>query len=146
MGSKELGSEAELMSVVAGAIGSRAAGIAGATFTTADLARARVFYIARLGFPLMHEEEGAFTFGAGASTITVRGEALDSPLADGSGSSPSGLARIALWCAGLDDLRTLADALTAAGIEHSRTDAAHSGGAGVAFNDPDGIEWELRVR
>jgi catechol 2,3-dioxygenase-like lactoylglutathione lyase family enzyme len=134
------------MTVVAEGIGFRAAGIAGATFTTADLARARVFYLARLGFPLLHDEKDAFTFGAGTSTITVRRE-VDEPMApDAPRPRQPSLERISLWCAGLDDLRSVAEALTAAGIEHSRAPVPRFGTDGVAFRDPDGIEWELRVR
>ena len=52
-------------------IGLSVGGIAGATFTTADLARARVFYLARLGVPLVHDGGDAFTFRVGTSDITV---------------------------------------------------------------------------
>ena len=60
------------MTTIAEGVGFRAGGIAGATLVTADLTRARVFYLARLGFPLLHEEGDAFTFRAGSSDIPVR--------------------------------------------------------------------------
>ena len=140
------------MTAVAEGIGSRVVGIAGATFATADLGRARVFYLARLGFPVLHDERDAFTFGIGTGSITVRREVNEPTAVDASNVSDvprhrqRGLERIALWCAGVDDLRAVADALTAAGIEHSRGGDARPGTECVAFSDPDGIEWELRVR
>ena len=66
------------MTAIAEGIGFRAGGIAGATLATADLTRAHVFYLARLGFPLLHEDGEAFTFRAGSSDITVRLE-TDAP-------------------------------------------------------------------
>ena len=138
MSSKETRAEVKgRMTVVVGTIGS----IAGATLTTADLARARVFYLARLGFPVLYEEGDAFTFSIGGGAITVR-----RALADPARPRQSSLERIALWCASLDDLRAVAEALTAAGIEHSRSPITRFGTDGVVFRDPDGIEWELRVR
>ena len=88
--------------------------IAGATLTTADLTRARVFYVARLCFPVLHEDGDAFMSGLGAGAITVRCE-----LADPAGPRQSSLERIPLWCVSLDDLRAAAEALMAAGVDHS---------------------------
>lgn len=134
------------MTAIADGIGLRVGGIAGATFTTADLARARVFYLARLGFPLVHEGGDAFTFRAGTSDITVCVE-MDASMEAGEPRPPHRhVERISLWCAGLADLRAVAGALTAMGIEHSRPQAAGVGTGCVAFRDPDGIEWEFRVR
>jgi len=133
------------MTAIAEGIGLRAAGIAGATLTTADLTRARVFYLARLGFPLLHEEADAFTFRAGSSDITVRREADAFTGADEARLPQRRVERVSLWCIGLDDVRAVADALTAMGIEHSpRCDVVGTGR--VAFRDPDGIEWEFRIR
>ncbi len=130
------------MTAIGEGIGFRAGGIAGATLATADLTRARVFYLARLGFPLLHDEGDAFTFRAGSSDITVRLEADKSLAADEPGPLQRRVERVALWCTGLDDLRAVADALTTLGIEHSGAAVR----ACVAFSDPDGIEWEFRVR
>src|SRR5262245_35920894 len=133
------------MTAIAEGIGLRVGGIAGATFATADLARARVFYLARLGFPLLHEDRDAFTFRAGSSDITVCVEVDASIGADEPRPPHRHVERISLWCAGLADLRAVAGALTAMGIEHSQPQAADIGTECVAFRDPDGIEWEFRV-
>ena len=134
------------MTVIAEAIGLRTGGIVGATLATADLTRARVFYLVRLGFPLLHEEKDAFTFRAGSSDITVRVE-VDTPTgADEPRPPHRRVERIALWCAGLDDLRAVAYALTSMGIEHSPPRCDGVGTGCVAFSDPDGIEWEFRMR
>jgi len=138
--------EAKGMATIAEGIGFRAGGIAGATLATADLTRARVFYLARLGFPLLHEDGEAFTFRAGSSDITVRLE-VEAPTARDEPRPPQRLVeRIALWCVAVDDLRAVADALTTLGIEHSPPRGDGVGTGCVAFSDPDGIEWEFRVR
>ena len=134
------------MTTIAEGIGFRAGGSAGATLATADLTRARVFYLARLGFPLLHEEGDAFTFRAGLSDITVRLEVDTSPGADEPRLPQRRVERISLWCVALDDLRAVADALTTLGIEHSPPRGDVVGMGCVAFRDPDGIEWEFRIR
>jgi catechol 2,3-dioxygenase-like lactoylglutathione lyase family enzyme len=134
------------MTVIAEGIGFRAGGIAGATLATADLTRARVFYLARLGFPLLHEEGDAFTFRAGTSDITVRLDVDSSTGVDEPRLPQRRVERISLWCVALDDLRAVADALTSLGIEHSPPRGDGVGTGCVAFRDPDGIEWEFRIR
>jgi len=138
--------EAKVTTAIAEGIGFKAGGIAGATLATADLARARVFYLARLGFPLLHEEGDAFTFRAGSSDITVRLEADAPTRADEPQPPQRRVERISLWCVGLEDLRAVADALTTLGIEHSPPRGDVVGTGCVAFSDPDGIEWEFRIR
>ena len=134
------------MTAIAEGIGFRVGGIAGAAFATADLARARVFYLARLGFPLLHKERDAFTFRAGLSDITVRLE-VEAPMTTDEPRPPQRrVERIALWCVAVDDLRAVADALTTLGIEHSPPRGDVVGMGCVAFRDPDGIEWEFRNR
>ena len=134
------------MTVIAEGIGFRAGGIAGATLATADLTRARVFYLARLGFPLLHEDGDAFTFRAGTSDITVRLEVDALTAADEPRLPQRRVERISLWCVALDALRAVADALTTLGIEHSPPRGDGVGTGCVAFRDPDGIEWEFRIR
>lgn len=127
-------------------IGFRADSIAGATLTTADLTRARVFYLARLGFPLLQDEGDAFTFRAGSSDITVRLEVDASTGVEDLRVPHRRVERISLWCLALDDLRAVAGALTSLGIEHSPPRCDGVGIGCVSFRDPDGIEWEFRIR
>jgi catechol 2,3-dioxygenase-like lactoylglutathione lyase family enzyme len=133
------------MTLVAEEIGMRVTGIAGATLTTADVARARVFYIVRLGFPLLLDETDLFAFRAGSSVITVRRLAEERAAAGPAERPHSGLGDLALWCAG-GELRRVADALAGAGIEHSGVQVnPRFAMEYVAFEDPDGIGWELHV-
>jgi hypothetical protein len=60
------------MTSVANSIGIRSHGIAGATLATLELARARIFFLVRLGFPSFVDEADKFAFCAGASFVTVR--------------------------------------------------------------------------
>ena len=134
------------MTAIAGGIGIKAAGVAGAALLSADLARARVFYIVRLGFPLVFDETDRFAFGAGGISITVRCPGKDSASNDPPRLLCGGIEAIALWCT-RDELHRVADALTAAGIEHSGVNVhPRLGVEVVAFEDPDGLKWELQVR
>jgi len=75
---------------------------------TLDLARARIFSLVRLGFPL--DSADKFAFGAGASVVTVRLASGD----EGSTRARPSIEGIALWCQS-DELQRIASALTAAG-------------------------------
>lgn len=133
------------MSTITERAAMRVTGIHQAALRCTDLRRARVFYVERLGFPLLDDAEGGFTFAVGGSAVRVLG-----PLAEpGDGPPPSssaGLCRLTLGCADGATLRRAAAALTSAGIEHSdvRIDSA-SGKEHLTFDDPDGIGWELHV-
>ena len=109
-----------------------------------DLARARVFYLDRLGFPLLLDSPELFLFGAGATAIAVRGPAPETDAADRFSPFRVGLDHVALACESVDELHRVADALAAAGVEQTGviTDAV-LGKPYVAFRDPDGIKWEL---
>lgn len=130
------------MTMTAASIGIRTTGLRHARISTTDLARARVFYLVRLGFPALLDEEGQFAFRVGDSTIAVR--AADGAPDDGDARDRVGLCAMALGCADTAELRRMASALTGAGIAHSGVlhDAARRAEY-VAFRDPDGIEWEL---
>lgn len=109
-----------------------------------DLARAKLFYVDRLGFPLLLEVDGIFIFGAGATAFGVRGPVAETPQNDSFDPFRVGLDHVALSCASLAELRRVADALMAAGIENTgvKTDPT-LGKDYVAFKDPDGVKWEL---
>lgn len=109
-----------------------------------DLARARVFYVDRLGFPLLLETPELFLCAAGATAIGVRGPAPDTDPADAFTPFRVGLDHVALACTDEAELRRVAGALTASGIENTgvKLDEALQRRY-VAFRDPDGIKWEL---
>ena len=120
------------------------AGVHHVSFRCADIARSRLFYIERLGFPLLMETPELFLFAAGATAFGVRAPAPST--ADGDAFDPFrvGLDHVALACADAAELRRVATALTAAGVENTgvKTDDV-LGKDYVAFKDPDGIKWEL---
>lgn len=126
--------------------GIRTTGILHAALRSSNLSRARIFYIERLGFPLLLDGADQFTFAAGESAIRVLGPSSPAGTDDkrGRGERGAGLDHIALACSGIEELRRAAATLSVAGIEHSglRVDAA-SRKEYVAFDDPDGIGWEL---
>jgi glyoxylase I family protein len=109
-----------------------------------DLARSRVFYVERLGFPVLLETEDLLIFGVGGNAIAVR--APDARMAQGDSFSPFrvGLDHLALACTDERELQRVASELTATGIENTgvKTDAMLAKNY-VAFKDPDGIAWEL---
>lgn len=109
-----------------------------------DLARSRVFYIERLGFPVLLEASGILIFAAGPSAIAVLGPDDNSLATDAFNPHRVGLDHIALGCADEAELRRVASSLDAAGIENTgvKRDPTLSKNY-VAFKDPDGIAWEL---
>lgn len=111
---------------------------------SSDLARSRVFYAERLGFPVLLENAGMFIFAAGSTAIAVR--APDPETSEGDRFDPFrvGLDHLALACGDAAELRRVADALVASGIDNTgvKTDQT-LGKEYVAFKDPDGIAWEF---
>jgi len=109
-----------------------------------DLARSKVFYIERLGFPLLLEIEELFLFLAGGTAIGVRGPSPNTPPDDAFDPFRVGLDHVALGCTDPLELHRVAAALTQAGVEHTgvKTDALLHKDY-LAFKDPDGIKWEL---
>jgi len=123
-------------------IGIRTTGIHRAALRTSDLARARVFYVVRLGFPLLEDGTDRFVFSVGRNAITVFG-AADAASGSGDVMRAPGVDCIALGCEAPGELRRVAAALGAAGIEHSGVRVDAGGKEYVGFTDPDGIAWKL---
>jgi glyoxylase I family protein len=119
-------------------------GIHHVALRTTDLARAKVFYTERLGFPLLMEAQGLFIFGAGATAIGVRGPENRTQADDAFDPYRVGLDHLALACTDAAELRRVADALSASGIQNTgvKTDQT-LGKEYVAFKDPDGVAWEF---
>jgi glyoxylase I family protein len=122
----------------------RTTGVHHVSLRSTDLERAKVFYIERLGFPLLLETGELFLFLAGGTAIGVRGPAPNTSLEDAFDPFRVGLDHVALGCTDAQELHRVAAALTQAGIEHTgvKTDALLQREY-VAFKDPDGIKWEL---
>ena len=125
-------------------IGIKTSGVHHVTLRSTDLARARVFYVERLGFPLLLETPELFLFAAGATAFGVRAPTGATAGDDAFDPFRVGLDHVALACDDPRELDRVADALTAAGVENTgvKTDPA-LGKDYVAFKDPDGIKWEL---
>jgi catechol 2,3-dioxygenase-like lactoylglutathione lyase family enzyme len=126
------------------AVAPRTTGMHHVALRVTDLGRARLFYLERLGFPLVKEAAGAFLFAAGGVVVGVRGPAPETDPADAFDPLRVGLDHLALTCPDEQELRRVAAALSAAGIEHTgvKRDAVF-GNLYLAFRDPDGIKWEF---
>ncbi len=119
-------------------------GVHHVTLRCTDLERSRLFYIERMGFPLLMETPELFLFAAGTTAFGVRAPATTTSAADSFDPFRVGLDHVALGCADAAELHRVTTALTAAGIENTgvRMDST-LGKEYVAFKDPDGIKWEL---
>lgn len=125
-------------------ISMKTTGVHHVSLRSTDLARAKVFYVERLGFPLLLETEELFLFLAGGTPIGVRGPSADTPPGDAFDPFRVGLDHVALGCTDPRELHRVAAALTEGGVQHTgvKTDALLNRDY-VAFKDPDGIKWEL---
>jgi glyoxylase I family protein len=128
----------------AATIGVKTRGVHHVALRVTDLARAKVFYIDRLGFPLLMEATGIFLFAAGGTAFAVRGPTADTDPSDCFDPFRVGLDHVALGCDDEEELRRVAAALAAAGVENTgvKLDDVLQKNY-VAFRDPDGIKWEF---
>jgi len=108
-----------------------------------DLARARVFYVDRLGFPVLLDKPDLLLIAAGGTVIGLRGPVPETDPMDSFSPFRVGLDHVALACGSEEELQRVAEGLTAVGIEHTGVkrdlvlDTLY-----LAFRDPDGIKWE----
>ena len=122
----------------------RTPGLHHVALRSSDLARSRVFYIERLGFPVLIDSPELLIFGAGANAVAVRGPDEQTQRGDSFDPSRVGLDHVALACTDRNELRRVASELTSAGIENTGVKLDTTLGKDyVAFKDPDGISWEL---
>jgi catechol 2,3-dioxygenase-like lactoylglutathione lyase family enzyme len=98
------------------------------TLTTADLGRARDFWVVKLGFPVIHEDEHYFIIDAGGTRLCFD---LPDGAARQSGSHPS----IGLKVKRLEDAMT---ALEQRGVQISARFLEDSRGRWAELHDPDG--------
>lgn len=119
-------------------------GVHHVSLRSADLERSKVFYIERLGFPLLMETPELFLFLAGATAFGVRAPAERTPADDTFDPFRVGLDHIALACTDEAELRRVATALKAEGIDNTgvKMDEILKKEY-VAFKDPDGVKWEF---
>ena len=128
-----------------GGIALRCSGVRHIALRSADLARARGFYVEALGLPLLMESSEQFVVLAGETSVAVHGPAPPSGARD-SHPEGTGLDHPALACDSEAELARIAGALAAHGVVSSgvRTDALFERQF-VSFCDPDGIRWEVCV-
>jgi len=109
-----------------------------------DLDRAKRFYTETLGFPVLLDSPGIFIFAAGGTAFGLRGPTADTPVDDRFNPCRVGLDHLALACADDDELKRVADALEAAGVDNTGVKLDETlGKRYVAFKDPDRIAWEF---
>ena len=131
-------------SIAVPAIAIRTPGVHHVSLRVTDLARAKVFYIDRLGFTLLADTPDLFLFAAGGTAFGVRGPTPDTEPADTFNPFRVGLDHVALGCEDEDELRRVAAALNASGVENTGVKLDEMlQRKYIAFRDPDGIKWEL---
>jgi catechol 2,3-dioxygenase-like lactoylglutathione lyase family enzyme len=133
-----------MTSVTTEGIAMQTTGVHHVSLRSTDLARAKVFYIDRLGFPLLMESPNLLIFGAGPSAIAIDGPGDTTPSDDHFNPFRVGLDHLALGCSDARELRRVAAALTSAGIQNTGVKVDPTlNKEYVAFKDPDGISWEF---
>lgn len=111
---------------------------------SSNLERSKKFYTSTLGFKIILEVPGIFLFMAGSTAIGVRGPDPASPAGDKFNPLRIGLDHVALACSDEAELKRVASALSAAGVENTGVKLDETlNKRYVAFKDPDRIAWEL---
>jgi catechol 2,3-dioxygenase-like lactoylglutathione lyase family enzyme len=119
-------------------------GVHHVSLRVSDLARAKRFYTETLGFPVLLDTAGVFLFAAGQTVFGLRGPTADTPPGDRFNPCRVGLDHIALGCTDEGELKRVADALGAAGVENRGVKLDETlGKRYVGFKDPDRIAWEF---
>lgn len=126
------------------AIGIKTSGVHHVALRSTDLQRSRQFYIDTLGFSPILEAEGIFLFLAGGTAIGVRGPADTTAQSDRFSPHRVGLDHVALACDDEGEIERVASELSAVGVWNTGAKMDETlGKRYVAFEDPDGIRWEL---
>jgi glyoxylase I family protein len=125
-------------------IGVKTPGIHHLTLRSANLERARLFYVDVLGFSVLLEAPNLFIVAAGSTAVVVRGPDAKTPSADVFNPFRVGLDHIALGCTDETELQRVASALAKAGVDNTGVKLDETlGKRYVAFKDPDRIAWEF---
>ena len=119
-------------------------GLAHVALRTTSFARTKEFYHNLLGFPVAVETPEILGFQVGEVFIGFKLAAPTHPGGDVFTPFNVGLDHLALACADETELRRVAEALEAAGVENTgvKTDSLMPKQY-VAFKDPDRISWEF---
>ena len=126
------------------AIQMKTPGVHHVSLRVSDLKRAKKFYCDTLGFQHLMDADNLCLFLAGGTPFGLRGPTAEMPKGDKFNPFRVGVDHIALACTDASELKRVADALAAAGIEN--TGAKHDETLDkdyVAFKDPDRIAWEF---
>lgn len=122
----------------------RVSGLDHVALRSADLARARHFYLDVLALPLVVERPGLFIVRIGDALLGVIGPDERTAPDDAFDPFRVGLDHVALRVRDDAELHAAATALDARGVQHTgvRINPVR-GNAYLAFKDPDGIAWQL---
>lgn len=97
-----------------------------------------------LGFQHLMDADNLCLFLAGGTPFGLRGPTDAMPKGDKFNPHRVGVDHIALACSDASELKRVADALSAAGIENTGAKRDETLGKDyVAFKDPDRIAWEF---
>jgi glyoxylase I family protein len=125
------------------AIQMKTPGVHHVSLRVSDLDRAKKFYCETLGFQHLMDADNLCLFLAGG-TLGLRGPTDAMPKGDKFNPHRVGVDHIALACSDASELKRVADALSAAGIENTGAKRDETLGKDyVAFKDPDRIAWEF---
>ena len=130
----------------------RCSGVQHVALRSADVARARAFYVDTLGLPLLMESHDQFVVLAGETSVEVCGTpAAGAELRPRDPPPerelpPLGVEHLSLCCDSDRELARIAAALATHGIESTgpSTDELFERRF-VAFRDPDGLRWQVYV-
>ncbi len=111
-----------------------------------DLARAKAFYTAVLGFQMVQEIPSLVLVSGYGFLLGMRGDAAETPQGDRFNPYRVGLDHLALAAPDRAALDSLKSALDAAGVRNNGIeDDALTHAPFISFYDPDGIAWEFYV-
>jgi len=126
------------------AIKMKTSGVHHVALRVSNVERSKKFYCDTLGFQHLMDADNFCLFRAGGTAFGLRGPTKEMPKGDKFNPHRLGVDHIALACSDVSELKRVANALSAAGIEN--TGAKHDDTLGkdyVAFKDPDRIAWEF---
>jgi glyoxylase I family protein len=126
------------------AINMKTPGVHHVSLRVSDLERSKKFYVETLGFKHLMDGDNISLFLAGGTAFGLRGPTAEMPKGDKFNPHRLGVDHIALACSDAGELKRVAKALSAAGIENTGAKRDETLGKDyVAFKDPDRIAWEF---